>query len=114
MAYTDDEKKDAEVSKLLHDYLKHITTLSTGSILLVVTFMERLFRQPEWQFLIGIALIGFLASIVFSVVVMTINIDHMHQSTIEGVWGGVSLLGVWAGFILGIISLAVFALKNIY
>lgn len=42
MIYTDEERKDAEVTKVAMDYLKHLTTLATGSLLLIVTFLALL------------------------------------------------------------------------
>ena len=44
-----DRGGEAEFRKLWSDYLKHLTTLSTGSILLIATFLEKLFSQPRWK-----------------------------------------------------------------
>jgi hypothetical protein len=46
------------------DYLKHLTTLNTGSILIVATFLEKLFEQPKWNVLVGVSLVSFIVSII--------------------------------------------------
>jgi len=45
----DSEKADQEGEKLYFDSMKHLTTLSTGSVLLLVTFLEKLFSSPRWR-----------------------------------------------------------------
>jgi hypothetical protein len=35
--------------KSIAEYLRHITALSTGSIVLISTFLEKLFPQPQWK-----------------------------------------------------------------
>ena len=47
-----------EGSKLLHDTFKHLTTLSTGSILLMVTLIQNLFKDRALKDLNGTILIG--------------------------------------------------------
>lgn len=54
-----------ESTKLNFDAIKHLTTLSTGSIVLLVAFLEKIFREEQhWRILIGAALICFILSIV--------------------------------------------------
>lgn len=117
MPYTDEEKKEAEESKLTHDYLKHLTSLSTGSVLVTLAFVEKLFPQPQWQDLFGFAIACFLLSFIAAVVTMTINIKYMHDPAPRGLLamiGGYGLLVTWAFLFVGLVSLAVFALKNLY
>ncbi len=53
--------------KQLYDSLKHMTTLSTGSLLLVVTFLEKLFTNPEWKFTVTASLLLLVVTIFLSV-----------------------------------------------
>lgn len=43
------EKAQEEGNKLLYDTTKHLATLCTGSLLLLVTFLEKLFTSPLWK-----------------------------------------------------------------
>ena len=43
-----------EGNKLLYDTLKHLTTLCTGSIIILVAFLEKIFLNAEWKFLVSI------------------------------------------------------------
>jgi len=116
VAYTDDEKKIAEEAKVVHDYYKHLTTLSSGSILIVVTFLEKLTSSPEWQFLVGLSIIAFMVTIVSCVFVSVYTIETMHYKD-EGSWfavfTGLAVIAAWVGFLVGMISLGIFALKNL-
>jgi hypothetical protein len=38
----------AEGNKLLHDTMKQLITISTGSILIMIAFLEKVFKNPEW------------------------------------------------------------------
>ncbi len=41
-------KHSPEGQKLFYDTFKHLTTLSTGSVLLMTTFLVRFGGRPEW------------------------------------------------------------------
>jgi hypothetical protein len=112
-----------DINKISFEAMKHLTTLSAGSIILMVTFIEKLFTaNREWTSLIGTTLICFVISIVCAVSSMT-------------KWG-ISMMFLITGnfadskarahrqlriertaylmFLLGIISFVIFALKNLY
>jgi hypothetical protein len=107
-----------EGQKLLFDTFKHLTTLTTGSILILVTFMKDVFRTPEWPILIGVTFGLLILSTVSSVVVMIILGHEMQKSCQPSeIIGNVFLAGVivsWVGFLLGIITLVAFGMKNFY
>jgi hypothetical protein len=65
---------DSEIFKAVIDYVKHITTLSTGSLLLLATFLEKIFVKPVWKPLIGVCFGFFVLSILGCVVMLTILI----------------------------------------
>ncbi|MQY59834.1 MAG: hypothetical protein GH144_09580 [Clostridia bacterium] len=39
-------EKMKEVQRIVYDYFKHLTTLSTGLILIIVAFLEKVFSDP--------------------------------------------------------------------
>jgi hypothetical protein len=48
--YSVKERSLEEGNKLFYDVFKHLTTLSTGSILILVAFLENLFVDPQYKF----------------------------------------------------------------
>jgi hypothetical protein len=44
-----------EDHKALIDYTKQLTTLSTGSIVIIAAFVEKVFPQPQWKVLLIVA-----------------------------------------------------------
>src|SRR5689334_1487014 len=62
-----------------YDYLKHITTLSTGSIVLLATFAEKFPKDAAWRPLLGVAMGGFLASVLAALVCMFFSIRHRSE-----------------------------------
>lgn len=111
-------KYDAESAKMYFEYLRHITTLSTGSIILIATFLEKLFKYPRWKPLVIVSLGGFMVSVLSSVVQYTVMLMTLRKNQVESTkWeillGLVSLGFTWIGFLIGIISLAIFAIRNL-
>jgi hypothetical protein len=108
----------AEFAQHLLDYLKHITTLSTGAIVLMAAFLEKVFIQPKWRVLVAISLVSFMASIVAALVVHTIVLGNHFESTDkrsrELMVGGYTLIIVWATFVLGMLSLTIFTIRNLW
>ena len=108
---------EMERTKSRIDYVKHLTTLSTGALILVSAFSDKLFPHPLYGFLINLAIISFLVSILGSVALHTIYVakfppikggSHFDNKVIT-----VGLVIAWLGFIGGIISLGVFVLANL-
>lgn len=58
----------ADQFKALCDYLKHIATLSAGSILLIATMLEKMFAQPHGRSWIACAMVAFLSSLIASAI----------------------------------------------
>ena len=112
------QNQELEGNKLDHDTYKHLTTLSTGAILLLATFLEKFFQQPEWKFLIGIAFVSLIISTVASVAAMFL-ISHDVSSGENSLLGGlvvssITILLSCGGFLLGLITFVMFALKNFF
>jgi hypothetical protein len=107
-----------EGEKLYFDSMKHVTTLNTGSILILVTMLEKLFPNPRWWALIAFSLTSFGFSILCSVSSMLQSAHYVKwygnipkaEATIKDLVYYLALIS----FLFGIISLVVFAMKNLF
>ncbi len=102
----------------LHDYLKHITMLSTGSLVLIATFLEKIFADPKGKCCVAISLIAFALSVLFALLAQTMLLHFESRSTdAPQNWadtvGGFAMIGVWLTFGIGIISFLIFVLMNL-
>lgn len=111
-----------EDNKLLFEAMKHLTTLSTGSILLLVTFLDRLFTtNREWLGLVAVALVGFMVSILTAVssLIQISNLLTTFTVKPDEYVGSVKtsrgfIICSEITFLVGVVGLAIFALKNLY
>jgi hypothetical protein len=128
-----------EGSKLLHDTFKHLTTLSTGSILLMVTLIQSLFNDRSLNELRGTIFIGlsfacFILAMLSATAIMIIIGDQLRgREFYERLPGTIWTRGFFRGFfqtelrlgalfvsicvpsfLLGIVFLVVFVLLNFY
>lgn len=111
------EQTFIEGTKLFYDAFKHLTTLNTGSILLLATFLEKVFQKPVAREYFAIALGAFILSVLFSFIVMLFLSKDMGQS---GEASTPFSYGYLACFFIALVafgianaSLAVFAYKNL-
>ncbi len=109
---------DQESEKLYFESMKHLTTLNTGSILLLVTMMEKLFKSPRWWGLIVGSLASFTVSIVCSVSSMLQSANYVKwEGRIQSVESAIKDLMYYIAlitFVLGIVCLIVFTTKNLF
>jgi hypothetical protein len=113
--YTVTERANEEANKLFYDVFKHLTTLSTGSILILASLLETLFPNPHWRFLIVIALVSFIVSTVSAVRMMFFQASAVMERRRETTRGEhVGFMITVASFLLGIGSFVVFAIMNFY
>jgi hypothetical protein len=82
-ASVDKIQRQIESRKLQADYLKHLTTLSTGSIVIISTFMEKLFRAPSWKLLVAMSLGGFTLCILGSLFLHYHSIVEVQEGEFE-------------------------------
>jgi hypothetical protein len=81
--YSDRQRAVDESYKLVYDFFKHVTTLSTGSILLLVAFLERIFHNPVAKGLVAVALASFIVATLCSLLdmyIIAIRIGPDYQS----------------------------------
>jgi hypothetical protein len=97
------------------EYLRHITTLSAGAIVLQIGFVEKLFPYPKWRALVAISIISFTASILSSVLTQWKLLSFLgYKSTQGSTAAGCFVILMWLGFIVGIVSAVTFALINLF
>ena len=114
---------DPELMKGFCDFLKHQTTLATGSILILAGLFEKVFTRPNWRVFIAISLVCFFLTVVFAVRAYIMVITHQFKTNRQGNswewekdWGNILSFGqfAWRAFLLGILSLVVFAVRNLF
>lgn len=105
-----------EEQKLAFDFVKHLTTLTTGTVVLLTTFARGVFKSPEWEFLIPVAFGSFaIATIALVLAAFGLLYSIRHP---DGVPAGAqaftalsTLVGMLA-FGIGLVGLSAFATKN--
>jgi len=104
---------------LLFDWYKHLTTLSTASILIISALVQRLFRDSDWSWLIVVALLLLLTSVLPLVFSMLGIIDKVsshpepRSARRENLrnYRNATTFG-WVAFNLGIVSFIIFVIRN--
>ena len=110
--------------KALFDYLKHVSALSTGAIVLVATFLEKVFQRPVHSWAVGVAIGALFVSLASSLAgysIMVLNFPRSDRpfgpkaiSDPEKAGFVASLMLTWLAMIIGIGMLAYFFLANWY
>lgn len=101
------------------DLYKHLATLSTGSIVLLATFAEKFSSRPQARGLLVTAFVAFICSVVGVVVMQALSVLNVERHPDDERFTGGAVLFLptailaFGGFLTGIISLAVFAIKNL-
>lgn len=104
-----------EGSKLFYDAFKHLTTVSAGSILLILTFYEKIGALLYRGFAVA-ALVGFILSIIGSVLAMwflakDVSIQGIKTPIDRYFHFGSRITGVI--FILSFVCLVIFSAINL-
>jgi len=77
--HTEDEKNTRknpyEAEKLRYDFFKHLTTLSSGAIIITGTVVSALLDEPVWLEVVGVSCCLFLISILGSLTGMVFKIQ---------------------------------------
>lgn len=104
--------------KIYYDFFKHLTTLSTASLLLLATLLEKFFKAPSWTVLIGVTFFCFFVSLVSSVLSMASVGLAIADSGMVGdsrlkflSLGAVCSVG---GILIAMVFLVLFTLRNFY
>jgi hypothetical protein len=116
--YTPHLKAFEEGLKSFYDLFKHITTISTGSIVLIITFLEKLFTNPAWKSLVAVSFGCLTFSVIASLITMFFLSRAISQlgktpKRAEPFFDSSVVLTI-ASFLTGIVTLVIFAIKNLY
>jgi hypothetical protein len=106
-----------ERMKLLYDLNKHLTTLSTGSLLLMAGLFGQVFKSPAWKPLAAGAFVLFTSCVVACVFAM-FGFAMYSRTTFQTAddpvdFGAKAFAVAMLLFMLAILAFAVFALKNL-
>lgn len=103
-------KQRLETVKLSFDYFKHLTTLSSGVILLVVTFTEKIFRNPihikiaaQAIFPLGVA----IAASLIGMAVLAFNASQDEWSKQSSYWLAWAFVMSGVGFFGGLLLVSI-------
>jgi hypothetical protein len=111
-----DEKTMTEFYKAVSDHLKHITTLSSGFVVIMAAFLKDIFPTPVWKGLVPVSFGAFALAIICSVAAQAFFVDYIRRPTEERTLNrritDVATLGTWIFFLLGTLTLIVFAIRN--
>jgi hypothetical protein len=107
-----------ERHKAHFEYLKHITTLSTGSIVLITTFLDKIFQKPLYKGFVVVAIVGFMLSSLTSLIYYTILIASFGKGINKfALWEkttlAFSIIFTWIGLFTGLLFLAIFTVVNL-
>jgi hypothetical protein len=103
-----------EQVKLIHDHTKHITTLAAGSLVLLVTFYDKIGKQGSWKFLVGASLALFIICILAATGAQIFIIDYADpEESDPSPAAAVSMIVSWVAFCMAAISLCIFGIKNL-
>jgi hypothetical protein len=101
--------------KLLFDLNKHITTLATGTMLLMVELFERVFKTPVWKALGALTFMLFAATVICSVIAMfsfAMYSRKTHSASDDPIrWGAMFFSLALVSLIAGVIAFVTFTLK---
>lgn len=109
--------KKLETYKLIFEALKHITTLSSGSILLLITLLEKVFEHPPPKAALQWAFGSFLFAIGLCVVAMVMLAVNASDGELKGreltVFASAASFG-GVLFLMGIIHTTLAAIPNLF
>jgi cytochrome bd-type quinol oxidase subunit 1 len=100
-----------------YDYLKHLTTLATGSIVLLATFAKTFPATSSWRWRLRIAMATFLLSVLCSLVSMflTLSCQRRDDHAVPE-WEARSLVATFllsvAALFVGVLCIALFSIRN--
>ncbi|MBV8831310.1 MAG: hypothetical protein JO108_19015 [Acidobacteriaceae bacterium] len=114
-------KLDLEVRKVVFDYAKHVTTLASGLIVILATFLEKLlssWRFRPWVFTSFGFLVCSIMMIVLFMLGVTAQIANFNaaagaekESALKST-KNLFVMGLWS-FLIGIFTLAVYVVLNV-
>ncbi len=111
-----DQFTKADKAKVVIDYLKHLTTLSSGSIMVLATFIDK-FQHPKVKWLLIYGMTGLAVSLMTSIIGilgMTVYGAEAAKRTseLDNTLRRFLNFSAW-GFLTGIYCVAMYAIFNL-
>jgi hypothetical protein len=109
--------------ELSYDFIKHLTTISAGSILLIIGFLEKLFPVPQWKLFVIISLVAFALTILAcmnAARLLAFNFAKFARKSQDNLTASLVTqfaISLWVApslFALGVWSMMIFAFKNLF
>jgi hypothetical protein len=96
-------------------YIRHLTTLSAGAIVLQIGFLEKLFPHPQWKKLVVVSILSFTVSIVSGLFTQWYLMEMKNLGVTDRTLqrGGCFVMLLRWSFGVGLVSAVVFSLKNL-
>jgi hypothetical protein len=114
----DDIAGGVEQYKAIVDHLKHLSTLSTGSILILFTFLQNFVKQPigrEWARISVLFLLLSVGAGVIAFAILAVRLPRRSAQRLtvaeKTIFAG-SMVSAWASFFLGLCCLGAFFVSN--
>ena len=106
-----------EVQKTVFDYIKHITTLNTGSIVLLASLLEKIFPNPVWKIFIMISFSCFVLSVMLLTlcgfaIIYSMRIPEQITPRLVNFTALTFIFGMIT-FVVALSSLAAFTMRNL-
>ncbi len=102
-----------ESVKLFIEHTKHLTTLSAGSIIAIVTLYEKISASHEWKLLIAVSLTSFIISILAGMFAQIGLISsHYHKKHYPVLWK--IFIICWLSFASALAAICIYGIRNIY
>jgi hypothetical protein len=100
-----------------YDFLKHIATLSTGSIVLLATFAEKFSQDAAWRQCLGMSMTFFLISVLSSIVCAFLSFiqqagENERKREADDMRVVIFFAVTLGAFFTGVLNLGIFAIKN--
>src|SRR4051812_18980104 len=111
-----EQEMRTEGNKLLHDTMKQLVTISSGSILVIVALLEKIFLTPRWKGLVALSFVGFLICIIASLVMMraiSLNVGASYTRDFQPVERPAYAIAN-SSFLIAIGVLVIFVIRNLY
>ena len=105
------EENGSESNKLLYDFFKHLTTLNTGSILIIITFWQNDYVLSGLEVIV-LSLFGFISSLICSVLSMYAIADPIKHQKFNSIVIFTRFLS-WICFLSGVTLLTCLAIYQI-
>ena len=102
------EENGSESNKILYDYFKHLTTLNTGSILIIITVWQD-FLVSSGSTVLVLSLVGFVSSLTLSIYLMHVIAYPIKPKKLNLINHFIHFL-TWLSFLFGISMLTIFVI----